>query len=181
MGNVIVVQQICTSWTKVSRGGENAAKRNAVPEVASLPVQHLIEVNKNNTDNKDDLVLIHHRVTCEEENGFSPREKIHLNPTLRPFIVGGVTIQYSDDEVNAVFQYDRGCGAPDRSWARKTIHMTVNQWGQIAYNGRFVAGWEGPWYYEKTVVNVGIFERLRPDVFTKQEPASRFTAMGDLF
>ena len=172
MVNVIVVQEICTSWTKASRGGENAAARNAVPKVVTLPVQQITE---------DNIVLIHHRLAYEEENGFSPREKIHINPTMRPFAVGGVTIGYSEDEANAVFRYDRGCGAPDRSWARKTIHMPVGTWGQIAYNGRFNAGWDGPWYYEKTVINVGIFQRLVPGVFTKQVPASRFSAMGELF
>ncbi len=174
MGNVVVVQQIRTHWTKASRGGDNAVKRNAVPEAARVPIHRIVG---------DNLILVHHLLEYEERDGFSrPREEIRINPTVRPLVVGCVTIDHSENQAIMTFRYDRGCGgAPDRGWTRKTLRLVVNEWGQIVYNGRFSPVWEGNWWYEKMVVNVGLFERLMPGVFTKQEPTCRFAAMDELF
>lgn len=174
MGNIVIVQQIRTKWTKELRGGENAGKRNAVPEVARVPV-HRIKA--------DGLVLVHHSLSYGEYGGFSqPYEEIHVNLTVRPLAIGCVTIDPEKEEVIATFRYDNQCGgAPYRGWARKTLPLAVNEWGQIVYNGRFQDYNGGHWWYEKTVANVGLFERLIPGAFTKQEPVCRFSAMGELF
>ncbi|MCW3094964.1 MAG: hypothetical protein JWL77_582 [Chthonomonadaceae bacterium] len=172
MSKILVVQQVHTYWTKAARGGENAVRRNAVPESAKLPVQRV---------DRKGLIVMHHRLTYGGD--FSqPYEKIHINPTLRPLTIGCVTIHSTDEGAIATFRYDRGCaGAPDRGWARKTMLLTANEWGQFAYNGRFVPAYDGNWWYEKMVVNVGLFEQLTSGLFTREEPTYRFTAMGDLF
>ena len=70
VGKVVLIQQIKTSWTKASRGGENARKRNAVPEVAKVPVQRIPA---------DNLILVHHLLSYGEDKGFSkPAEEIHV-------------------------------------------------------------------------------------------------------
>ena len=105
-----------------------------------------------------------------------------VNPTVRPIAIGCVAVDHGEEEAIATFRYDRSCGGePDRRGARKTLRIGVNEWGQIVYNGRFQDYDEGGWWYEKMVVNVGLFERLTPGVFTKQEPTCRYSAMGELF
>ena len=173
MGNLVIVQQINTHWTKASRGGESAGRRNAVPEIACVPIERIAG---------EPHSLVHHRISYGERSGFAhPREEICINPTIAPLVVGCVTIGYTDHEARAAFYYERGCGgAPERGWAQQTIHLAVNEWGQIVYNGRF-GGWDCGWWYEKTVVNIGLFEHITSDVFTRRKPDYRFAAMAKLF
>lgn len=172
--SVAIIQQIGTKWTKASRGGANAVKRNAVPEVATVPV-HRVQA--------DHLVVLHHSLFYGERTWFSePFENIAVNPPALPLVIGCVTITRAAEEVAVTFQYNRKCGgAPERGWAHKTMHLGLNMWGQVVYNGRFAPGWEGDWWYEKVVVNIGLFERITPGVFTCSEPTDRFRAMGQLF
>src|SRR5579871_5977918 len=173
MGSIVVVQQIRTRWTKTSRGGQNAQRRNAVPEIARVPVERI---------NRGNHTGVRHRLWYDERDQFAhPNEEVCVDPTMNPLVIGCVTIDHHDEQVTATFHYDRRCGgAPDRGWASKTLCLAVNEWGQMAYNGRFNGGWESPWYYEKMVVNVGLFERLTPGVFTQQEPVCRYAAIGYL-
>ncbi len=174
MGRVVIVQRIATHWTKASRGGANAGRRNSVMEVARVPVERIQEANP---------TLVEHILGYDEsENYHSPREQIRLNSTVRPIAAGCVAITFTDDTLFATFRYDMGCGgAPDRSWIHKSLRVPLNRWGQIVYNGRFVPGWAGDWWYEKHVVNAGIFDLLKPGIFTHSDPAYRFSAMADLF
>jgi hypothetical protein len=38
---ILAVQEIKTSWTKLSRGGKKAAERNAVPEAIKNPIDRV--------------------------------------------------------------------------------------------------------------------------------------------
>ena len=103
----------------------------------------------------------------EHYNSYKPN--IIPNAPNRPLRVGCTVMDFVDTEVTADFQYDRGCGgAPERRWARKTLEITIGQWGQIVYNGRFTG--EDFWWYEKHVVNVGQFENISSGVFTRCAP-----------
>jgi hypothetical protein len=171
--SILIVQQIVTTWTKEARGGENAVKRNRVPEAAKLPVERLDAAG---------LILLQQNLFFGSGDFVKPREKIVINSTLRPLSVGCVTVYDAKDGVAAVFRYDSKCGgAPERGWARKTLRAAENEWAQIVYNGRFAPGWEGDWWYEKKVVNVGLFDHLTSGVFTRSAPTYRFEAMGELF
>ena len=76
----------------------------------------------------------------------------------------------------------RDCGgAPRRAGLQRTFHLQINEWGQIVYNGRFSDRDEGSWWYEKKVVNVGLFERLIPSMFISEAPTYRYEAMAHLF
>jgi hypothetical protein len=174
MGHIVVAQHIRTKWTKASCGGEDAVRRNGVPEAANVPVQRIPKGN---------LILVHHVLQYREADGFrQPKEEIRVNPALQMLALGCVTVYHTTDEVIATFRYnyDSGC-KPNRGWARKTLRLTLNEWGQIVYNGRFVPGWDGDQWYRKTVVNVGMVERLTPGLFTREEPTCRFSAMAELF
>jgi hypothetical protein len=128
MGYIVVGQHIHTKWTNASRGGENARKRNTVKEAAKLPVQRIPEGN---------LILVHHVLQYWEADGFrQPKEEIRINPTVRPLVIGCATIDHSVEEVVAAFRYNQGCsGAPDRGWARKTLHPGVGEWGRLFITG----------------------------------------------
>ncbi len=169
-GRVVVVQQIKTTWTKASRGGDAAARRNAVPEVAQVPV-HRAEVAG--------LKILLHQLLYSGRSGFAdPVEKLVENPDHDPLRLGGVTIDTTEELLRAEFTWSRECGAPDRGWMRKTLLLGVNEWGQICYNGRFAE--EAGWVYEKIVVNAGLFEPPSGEVFTRTEPTQRYSAMGHL-
>jgi hypothetical protein len=173
MSSVIVVQQILTHWSKASRGGKGAVKRNAVPEVACLPLNRVEQRG---------LTLLHHKLAFYEPNFSRPKEEISLNPTLLPHVVGCVKIDYGKEVAIASFRFGAECGgAPLRGWARKTLYIAEGEWGQILYNGRFanrVSGWW--WWYEKMVVNVGLFSELPEDVFTRCPPTYRVSEMAHL-
>jgi hypothetical protein len=166
------MQQVRTLWTKASRGGDGAVWRNAVPAVVRVPFP---------CGNTTDLVLLHHKLSFEERTDFkSPCEEIIQNPESHPLVIGCVTVDWTIEKLQVAFAWRKDCGAPDRGWMRKTMLLSVNEWGQVVYNGRF-SDWDGgQWRYEKTVVNVGLFEPPSDSVFTRNEPNCRYEAMGNL-
>lgn len=69
---MIVLQEIVTTWTKASRGGENATSRNAVPESFLLPA--LLEQPK--TSN----YVLYQRVMYSEQHNFQlPTGVLHFS------------------------------------------------------------------------------------------------------
>ena len=170
----IVVQHVCTGWTKAARGGEMAAKRNAVPNVVKIPVKNRVDAGAQ---------LLHHTVSYGEYNGFlSPRQELTFEPTMHPLRFGCVTVALNTDGVIMMFCYDRGQGgAPNRSWAQQTFHIKEGEWAQMAHNGRFQYSDDGQWYYKMIVVNVGLVEAVTPGMFTGSTPTYRFAAMGHLY
>jgi hypothetical protein len=54
MGHMVIVQQINTHWTKASRGGESAGRRNIVPDLASVPIERIPGEPRS---------LLHHQLT----------------------------------------------------------------------------------------------------------------------
>lgn len=173
MSPIIVVQHSLTHWTKASRGGEGAVKRNAVPEATILPLSRI------ETAGRTGLL---HKLAYREENGFARQdEALQLDPLLSKLIVGCITINLDRDTVSASFRYRWSCcGSPEREWTRKTLRMAEGEWGQMVYNGRFVDSDGGRWWYEKKAINIGLFSELSDDVFTRSAPTYRFSAMAHL-
>jgi hypothetical protein len=171
--SVIVVQQITARWTKATRGAARAARRNAVPEVARLPMEGV---------DKPSVAVLQHALLYDERIDFSqPNDEIVINPPDRPLKVGCVRIAPTANWVIATFEYDRVvCGDPERGRDRKELVVAVGQWAQFAYNGRFGLS-PDEWRYEKTVVNVGLFPRLRPSLFVQTPPTFVFSSIGRLF
>jgi hypothetical protein len=120
--------------------------------------------------------VFHHRP------GWRPGEDLVLDQPERPIVVGCVTIDELPDALSVEFAWTWSAGAPARWWARKTMRVRVNEWAQIIYNGRHAEACCGSaWYYEKTVVNVGWFETLEPDAFTRRPPDQRYTVLSRLW
>ena len=171
--SIVVIQKIETVWTKRSRGGENAVRRNAVPEIAKIPLHRIVERYNS---------LLQVSLDYRESNLFTePSEKIVLDSNLQPIACGCIIVDFNDREVFMEFRHNLGCGAPERGWMQKKLVLPLNEWGQIVYNGRFNDWDDGTTHYKKTVVNAGRFERVTPGIFTQIEPAKRFSAMAELF
>jgi hypothetical protein len=99
-----------------------------------------------------------------------------LDDAASPVRLGGVTVSWTNDEVEASFAWNARCGAPDRGWIRKTLVAPANAWVQIVYNGRFTDHDDGRWSYARCVINAGLFDSLSRDIFTQREPIARFSA-----
>src|SRR5262245_57589988 len=127
MSPVVVVQQVLTHWTKASRGGAEATRRNAVPEAVTLPLSHIKTVGH---------TRLLHKVAYRETDDFVRKdEPLQLDPPVTKLGGGGVTINLDRDTVLASFRYDYWkCGFPEREWTRKTLHIAEGEWGQIVYN-----------------------------------------------
>jgi len=176
--SIIVVQEINTRWSKKSRGGADAERRNAVP--------HRLEISTRSIPTGaipvHGATVVHHKAYYDEGDAFAePRIDFAVNPLL-PLKIGCVAVDPTDTGAIAAFRYDTAFGgAPERGWARKTMWVELGTWVQIAYNGRFSIGYDGYWEYRKTVVNVGVFEHISSRAFTSTDPSDRFEAMGHLF
>jgi len=172
--SIAVVQRITTHWTKATRGGPRAAQRNAVPEAARLPLTRI-------PPEADPVLLAHTLVYPEAHNFVLPGDDLQIDPSDRPYRTGCIAVTIASDRLVAAFEYDCACGgAPERGWERKQLDVQLDQWVQFAYNGRF-SELEGAWRYEKTVVNVGVFRRLRAGVFQRTPPTHIHSSMTHLF
>lgn len=168
MKDIVLIQRIECHWSKASRGGPEAAQRNAVPEAVKVPVQALRKTPPG--------LLVEHGVDYSERRGFdAPSERITEEPFGR-LKIGCVLIEPDSEGAWVVFEYDTGrAGAPFRyspPGGRPATRFTLGpgQWGRVRYNGRF-SHEEGGWTYGKFVFNVGMFPALSADVFLHSEPA----------
>jgi len=163
-----VVQQIYIYW---GRTGPNGGYRKSIRDAVKIPVQRL--------DCKDPKIVYHQASYSNFNHYVQPYDEILVHGTRQPVDLGGVTVDYTQEEVSATFRYNyRYVGKPDRSWVEKTLILPANEWGQIRYNGRFTT--ETSRYCRTVVVNVGLFDRLTPGLFTQQEAISRFASIAKL-
>jgi hypothetical protein len=169
---ILVIQTIKTVWGKAARGGELARLRNAVPQVLPLPLQRSTHTLSN---------FQHHAQFLEHVRWRTPEERILFDTLVHPITVGCVTIEQGSDRLWVTYQYRRESGgAPDRHNERKTLVSEVQHWIQVLWNGRFSPAWEGDWWYEKTVVNVGLFETFTPKLFTSSSPSASYQSLPQI-
>ncbi|MFE4540070.1 hypothetical protein ACFRKB_34235 [Streptomyces scopuliridis] len=112
----ITVQWVRTSWTKRSRGGESAARRNAAPIGLSLP--HASR-------------SLAHVVRMRKEDGFQPHD------TLED--LGKVDVQLHEAEGRLrVFPRVRPlCALPPRRRRPPAVRLVPGQWVRWQLNYRF--------------------------------------------
>ena len=172
---IVVIQEIETVWTKSARGGKRAILRNAIPEAVKIPY--------NLTDIINIQRLYHSlRYNTNYKQRTQPTEDIRVSSTFHSITAGCVHVEGNNNLVLASFQYNIECGgAPNRKWLGKTLRIAPNEWGQMIYNGLFVYRGSHFWLCKKTVVNVGIFERITPGLFTRSAPTHRFSAMAEIW
>ncbi|MGW2367792.1 hypothetical protein ACWCZ5_19690 [Streptomyces sp. NPDC001667] len=140
----IAVQWIRTSWTKQSRGGEQAARRNAVPVGFTLP--HA-------------LAPFAHRVRMHERDGFAPydvqEELSRVNVQLRE----------ADGRLRVQPRIEPLCGLPPRTRRPPAVRLAPGQWVRWQLNYRFSsASGMQDWSYWLDTFNVA-YGPVNDDVF----------------
>ena len=172
---IVLIQEIRTIWSKASRGGAAAARRNSVPEAALFHT-----TASHSAAHK----LFHQLLVYGEANDFAEPLKSETSELISDSIgVGCVRVEASAGRVDVVYEYDYRCGGlpPRRSKRgvsrRDDLAVEPGRWVRVKYNGRF-SGDE--WWYEKVVVNVGLFTRPGADVFISTEPAEELSEMAEL-
>jgi hypothetical protein len=86
-----------------------------------------------------------------------------------------------EDGATLEYRWDWKCGAPVRSWRPKRIRLGLGEWAQVTYNGRFTDWDDGNWWYERHVVNVGLFDAMTGEEFLSRELAAGHRDMALLF
>jgi hypothetical protein len=169
---VLIIQTICSSWTKASRGAPGSIDRNNGPECLPIPLQQV---------NLQGIRMLYHEIVFKESNGFkSPAEHILFDLAIYPRL-GCITVERIAKPVCATYKYHSSGGAPNRSTFKGKVKADVGNWVQIRENGRFSAAWAGDWQYQKIVVNAGLFDKVTAEQFLDSSPIEMFSAMADLW
>lgn len=182
-------------WTKASRGGSGAARRNAIPEAFLLPV--LLPTSTRST-------YLLHSVLAAEQDGFEVHAPASFEILDRtgPLVYGRVSI-FPDAEVarvvysNPEYPVDAAGNILHRpEWAgdsrtrpivvepdglpppaQDALTLPTGAWLRVRYNGRH--GNEH-WWYEKWVFNVAVSTAHKPDVFTQTSPSHVYSRLAAL-
>lgn len=168
---VILVQEIRSVWTKASRGGPAAALRNSVPEAAPFPTA----AARPPADR-----IFHQALVYGEANGFaSPLKSEFAVSDAASLAVGCVKIHVSAGRLLVAYEYDhRAGGLPPRlDRPDEEITLPPGSWARVKHNGRFTGD---EWWYEKLVVNVGLFRRPDPAAFLATPPPHEINRLADL-
>ncbi|KJK38938.1 hypothetical protein UK23_40970 [Lentzea aerocolonigenes] len=129
----VVVLWVRTGWTKASRGGREAARRNAVPEAFALPHGRAAV----------------HEVVQVEWRGFEPEwreERDSIDPislSLR-----------EEDDVLAVQLHDTMLAPPRRVVRPSPVRLGRGEWVRWQVNHRWTRPRDGGWNYELTTLNL---------------------------
>jgi hypothetical protein len=172
---MVLIQEIRTAWTKASRGGAAATLRNRVPEAAIFPA-----VESKPAADK----IFHHRLIYGEADDFAAPVKSETAEAESDRItIGCVKIEVSPEKLVVAYEYDHKCGgAPARRGGlgvslEEELIVERGRWARVKYNGRFTGD---EWWYEKLVVNVGLFERYDARAFYSTAPTHEIVRMAEL-
>ncbi|GHO79225.1 hypothetical protein KSD_69960 [Ktedonobacter sp. SOSP1-85] len=170
---LIVIQSICTNWTKASRGGTNASARSHTPQALELPAFPSPVF-------KEEVFL--HEVVYGEHNHFQhPREKWEQLEFAHPFRLDCLALTLQENLLQMTVEWERAEGVPRRfALARTAWSLPVHQWVRIAYNLRLSLS--DQWVYKKRVVNVGLFEPGSSlKMFVEREPTHTYEDFAQLW
>ena len=157
--SIIVLQSICTSWTKASRGGgELSTARNRTPEALTIPAC-------TDTEAGEHLLLLHECGYGEHSRFQQPFEKWSVRELETPYRYKCLKLSLVDDSAEATLEWERLYGVPRRmDYLRTTFSFERKQWIRIMYNLRITLDYG--WCYEKRVLNIAF---LGYDVLSQQK------------
>ncbi|MFJ8154760.1 hypothetical protein [Streptomyces sp. NPDC094468] len=143
----IRVQWIKTSWTKQSRGGAAAARRNAAPVGLSLPQV---------------ASVFAHFVQMAERDSFEPR------PSQKGFREVGVSLRDEGDRLRGLARAQPLFGLPPRPRRPPAVRLLPGQWVRWQLNHRFTSalGIRG-WSYWLDTFNIA-YGSVNRDVFLSE-------------
>lgn len=176
---MIAIQTIKTTWTKASRGGKLAERRNRVPNTLPLTIP------------EDFPSIIWHSVQFSERNEFATpcvnERRTHEAEEL--FRYAKVEILLQEKAAVLTFIYQSG-GAPVRAFYSKqgvpvapahSITIPPRRWAAVEHNGRYAERFDGNWWYEHIVVNVALLPIPATNIFTSSPPIERYCQLAHLW
>lgn len=158
---MLIVQRITTEWTKASRGGDSATKRNATPNAMQLPP----------LAGASSGYLLHDIRYLEWEH-FECHADVVESDFQTHIRIEPVFLHVTREHVTARFVWSwHHCGAPERD-SHDLFHLSLGQWGRFTCNGRFGAESSSgrEWGYHKTVFNVALTELFDKNLFIETTP-----------
>ncbi|WP_055633446.1 hypothetical protein [Streptomyces griseoruber] len=138
-----VVQWVCTSWTKKSRGGSEAGCRNAAPTAFLLPPGMSAGL---------------HEVAMRESDSFEPRTQV------RDLSAPGTILREADGLLRVDPPEVSMFAMPRRNRRPPAVRLAPGQWLRWQINYRFVGHCDGAWSYQLETFNI-LYGSATPDVF----------------
>lgn len=174
----MIIQRIHTTWTKASRGGDGAYRRERLPRCLPLPLECFTA----------DFAI--HRVDFSEFDDFRPVGSVAKGRS--PSDLGICDLSLKVDDEGLVVQFIRdprnaaGANRMDRDDSGNMVHMPHafslkdDEWGRLSYNGRYVDSDTGDWSYQQSIYNIGVFANVEVDRFEATRPAKQFAELAIL-
>ncbi|UNO41536.1 hypothetical protein [Streptomyces sp. MST-110588] len=154
----VVVQRVRTSWTKKSRGGSEAARRNAAPTAFPLP---------------PGLRSVLHEVTMRESDSFEPRMQV------RDLSAHGVVLREVDGLLRVGPPEVTMFGMPRRNRRPPAVHLAPGQWLRWQINYRLTGSYDMSWSYRLDTFNI-VYGSAPPEVFLTSTPTHHVDERGPL-
>lgn len=139
----VVVQRVLTSWTKKSRGGLEAARRNAAPTAFLLP---------------PGLSSALHEVAMRESDSFEPRMRVG------DLSAPGTVLREADGLLRVDPPAVTMFAMPRRDRRPPAVRLAPGQWLQWQINYRFVGCCDRSWSYRLETFNI-LYGSASPEVF----------------
>jgi len=172
----IAIQAIQTIWTKDSRGGQGATRRNAVPEAFPLPSPDRRQVAASPS-------YVFQQIRCIERDDLRPTaQPLASDALLDTLVIDQLSIHPPDDtgivHLNyhprrpTYLGYARDNSGDYHPGGDEALALRTGEWGRIRYNWRHGATVsDDEWWYDQWVVNVGCFPELRADAILERPPS----------
>ncbi|SDM51625.1 hypothetical protein [Allokutzneria albata] len=147
----VTAQWVRTTWTKQSRGGEEAARRNALPVAFTLP--------------ETTRPLVHTVTQREWDHDFEPQFSVLHGPPSRD----EVQLREADGLLRIMLLPRGTPGAIRRR--PPAVRLRPGEWvrWQITYRRASFSG-TGPWYYSLETLNLAFGPVSTKDVFLGLPP-----------
>ncbi len=178
MGSFVLIQLIRTVWTKASRGGALATRRNSVPEALPFTARPGCSLSSG---------ILVHRIEFEEADRFEHPALDELEISEGDAVrVLGIIAERLGARVRLTLDLDpvRVEGMPYRRRAifglpPPSLTLEEGRWGRASYNFRHVA--DDGWWYEKVVANIAACEEIDPNVFLEAAPDEELRDLVELW
>ncbi len=154
---MIIIQQICTTWTTKSRGAPGSIRRNAVPK--SVPVD------------LEECTFLFERYIFKEWDSFKQEREVHMVKNLIPYRVGNLLLKCQNDELDIGFRWrlTEGVGFPQRHEIKSAFHLSSGMFGRLLING-LERHRGSSTYYSQDIYNIALVGQPTPDFFISCEP-----------
>lgn len=110
----IYIQEVKTSWTKASRGGEGAVSRGRVPEAAELPLETKFPVTS-----AEGYPFFLHLLSYDEDTKYTVwsqflKSDVDANKSAEILTRAGVQVSFNGVILTARYKWNEASGVPKR-------------------------------------------------------------------